>query len=214
NEFLKEKITDNVNTELKLMFISKMDSVTHNNIVTSENRGSAIKEALLTDIKVVIKKLVNIGINLSQDIFVYHILFKLPDNLQILKQQLMHSDKTSTESTLITQSALVSTKNQRRAKGNHSVDLCWHLHPEKAPDRWQEAQEKWQVDKNKSNINYCLSLVTLWTAINDPKISIVLNSGASAHIFNDNQFFDKLELGGKDVLNRGKNEGNLMKECI
>lgn len=105
-------LTTEVNAELKLLIISKMDIVTHNNIVTAENRGSAkllwkaiterfassqasnraqifneflyVKfredaiKAFVTDIKVTIKKLVNVGINLPQDILAYLILFKFP----------------------------------------------------------------------------------------------------------------------------------------
>lgn len=56
---------------------------------------------------------------------------------------------------------------------NHSVDLCWHLHPEKAPEWGKEAQAKWQADKNKSNFNYYLLLVMLWMEINDTKFNIV-----------------------------------------
>ncbi|KNE95326.1 hypothetical protein PSTG_11405 [Puccinia striiformis f. sp. tritici PST-78] len=107
-----------------------MDSLTHSNIVTTDNRGSAkalwkaIKdrfasdessnrarvfheflyvkfkedalESYITDIKVAIKKLVDVGIDLPQDILAYLILFKLPDSLQLLKRQIMHSDKALT----------------------------------------------------------------------------------------------------------------------
>jgi hypothetical protein len=92
------------NAELTLLIISKMDSVTHNNVVTADNCNSAQKlwafikeqfalsqasnqarifnnflyvkfqedlvEASVTDIKVAIKELVDVGIDLPQDIFV------------------------------------------------------------------------------------------------------------------------------------------------
>ncbi|OAV84877.1 hypothetical protein PTTG_30985, partial [Puccinia triticina 1-1 BBBD Race 1] len=207
-----------------------MDSVTHNNIVTADNRGSAkdlwkaIKdrfasdesanrarvfneflyvrfkedalEAFVTDIKVAIKKLVDVGIDLPQDILAYLILFKLPDNLQLLKRQIMHSDKNLTvqfvcnhltqfnnenraevkESSSSTQAALVSTRTQRpnqkggqgssgsnsskrctpgyhnpKQDANHTADSCWHLHSEKAPEWWRDAQAKWQASKNGDN---------------------------------------------------------------
>lgn len=142
-------------------------------------------EAFVTNIKVAIKKLVDVGIDLPQDILAYLILFKLPENLHLLKHQIMHSDKILTvqfvcnhliqfraevkEQASSTQAALVSTRNQKsnRIQGqkgnqeagggkrcttgyhnpkqdtNHSSDSCWHLHPDKAPDWWQEAQAKW-----------------------------------------------------------------------
>ncbi|POV99253.1 hypothetical protein PSHT_13735 [Puccinia striiformis] len=278
------------NAELKLLLISKMDSLTHSNIVTTDNRSSArllwraIKdrfasnessnrarvfneflyvryredalEAFVTDIKVAIKKLVDVGIDLPQDILAYLILFKLPESLQLLKRQIMHSDKTlnvqfvcnhltqfnnenraeTKESSATNQAALVSTRNQKsnrtnenrngqpgsgqsggskrcttgyhnpKLDQNHSADSCWHLHPDKAPDWWKEAQAKWQASKN---VNYYTSLITLWTENVNPKSRIVLDSGASAHIFNDTKFFSQLELGGSDVIRTGKKDATL-----
>ncbi|KNZ49312.1 hypothetical protein VP01_5096g1, partial [Puccinia sorghi] len=45
-----------------------------------------------------------------------------------------------------------------------------------------------------------MSLITLWIEAGDPKSRIILESGASAHIFNDRCFFKKLELGNLDVV--------------
>ncbi|KAI9608927.1 hypothetical protein H4Q26_005121 [Puccinia striiformis f. sp. tritici PST-130] len=78
--------------------------------------------------------------------------------------------------------------------------------PDKAPDWWQEAQAKWQANKN---VNYYMLLITLWTDSDSPRSKIVLNSGASAHIFNDTKFFDKLELGDRDVIRTGKKDATL-----
>ncbi|KAH9443964.1 hypothetical protein Pst134EB_033136 [Puccinia striiformis f. sp. tritici] len=273
-----------INAELKLLFISKIDSATHSNIVTTDNRSSAkalwkaIKdrfasdessnrarvfneflyvkfkedsiESFVTDIKVAIKKLVDVGIELPQDILAYLILFKLPDSLQLLKRQIMHSDKALTvqfvcnhltqfnnenraeikESSSSNQAASVSTRNQRsyrnndnrggqggpkrcttgyhnpKQDANHPSDECWHLHPDRAPEWWREAQAKWQASKN---VNYYMSLITLWTDTDNPRFKIILDSGASAHIFNDAKFFDKLELGDRDVIRTGKKDATL-----
>jgi hypothetical protein len=287
-------LASDLNAELKLLLISKMDSVTHNNIVTADNRGSArllwkaIKDrftssqssnrarifneflyvkfkeeaikAFVTDTKVSIKKLVDVGIDLPQDILAYLILFKFPDSLQLLKHQIMHSDKELTvefvcnhltqfnnenkaevkDASPSNQAALVSTKPKRsncsngneknssnssnattnnsgpkrctdgfhnpKQDGNHSADSCWHLHPEKAPEWWQEAQAKWKAEKN---VNYYMSLITLWIENGDPNSKIILDSGASAHIFNDKRFFDKLELKDCDVIRTGKQNATL-----
>ncbi|KAI7935382.1 hypothetical protein MJO28_016253 [Puccinia striiformis f. sp. tritici] len=163
-----------INTELKLLFISKIDSATHSNTVSAENWGSAkalwkaIKdrfasnessnrarvfndflyakfkedhfEVFVTDIKVAINKLVNVGIELPQDILAYLILFKLLDTLQLLKRQIMHSDKALTvqfvcnhltqfnnkncaetkEASSNNQAALISTRNQRSHRNNEN----------------------------------------------------------------------------------------------
>lgn len=88
---------------------------------------------------------------------------------------------------------------------NHSSDSCWHLHPDKAPDWWRESQEKWKNgNKNKSHVNYYLSLVTLWINNRDSKSKIILDSGASAHIFNDKRYFSKLNLQNLDSIKTGK----------
>ncbi|KNZ52978.1 hypothetical protein VP01_337g5 [Puccinia sorghi] len=50
-------------------------------------------ETFVTDIKVAIKKLVDVGIDLPQDILAYLVLFKLLSSMQTLKHQIMHSDK-------------------------------------------------------------------------------------------------------------------------
>ncbi|KNZ62461.1 hypothetical protein VP01_1267g2 [Puccinia sorghi] len=94
-------------TKLTLLIISKMDSVTHNNVESSQasNRARIFNdflylkfqedavESFVTDTKVAIKKLDDVGIDLPQDILAYLVLFKFPILLRILKRQIMHSDK-------------------------------------------------------------------------------------------------------------------------
>ncbi|KAI9601972.1 hypothetical protein KEM48_001261 [Puccinia striiformis f. sp. tritici PST-130] len=97
-------------------------------------------EVFVTDIKVAINKLVNVGIELPQDILAYLILFKLLDTLQLLKRQIMHSDKALTvqfvcnhltqfnnkncaetkEASSNNQAALISTRNQRSHRNNEN----------------------------------------------------------------------------------------------
>ncbi|KNZ54966.1 hypothetical protein VP01_2805g4 [Puccinia sorghi] len=286
------------NAELVMLLLSKMDSVTHNNVITADNRDSAQKiwrsikdrfassqssnrarifndflyvkfqedsvESFVTDIKVAIKKLVDVGIELPQDILAYLVLFKFPNSLQTLKRQIMHSDKeldvefvcnhliqfnnesraeSSQEKGLPTEAALFSSKNKVHSKnrasdksgnqqssskrcrdgyhnpkqdGNHSSDNCWHLHPEVAPEWWTESQAQWKAtqtqlraNKEKSKENYFISLLTLWIDSGDPKNRIILDSGASAHIFNDERFFESLQLGEFDFIKTGKQGATL-----
>ncbi|PLW49959.1 hypothetical protein PCASD_01262 [Puccinia coronata f. sp. avenae] len=84
---------------------------------------------------------------------------------------------------------------------NHTEDNCWHVHPEKAPKWWQEAQAKWKASKSD---NYFMLLVTLWIKNGDNRSKIFLDSGSSSHVFNDARFFDKLELKDLDVIKTGK----------
>ncbi|KNZ61392.1 hypothetical protein VP01_1406g1 [Puccinia sorghi] len=271
------------NAELKLLLISKMDSVTHNNVVTSDNRDSAkalwqsIKEQFassqssnrarvfnnflylvfrednieqfVTETKVAIKKLVDVGIDLPQDVLAYLILFKFPTTLHSLKRQVMHSDKElnvqfvcnhltqynneakaeTKEDPGTTDAALFSSKDKRKNNPqsgkskssnrctpnhhnpkqdeNHAADSCWHLHPDKAPDWWKEGQAKWKA--SKSETNYFMSLLTLWVEKGDNKSRIILDSGASAHIFNDKRFFSQLTLGMFEEIKTGKEDATL-----
>ncbi|KNZ57551.1 hypothetical protein VP01_2129g6 [Puccinia sorghi] len=286
--------------ELVMLLLSKMDSVTHNNVVTAENRDSAQKiwlsmikerfassqssnrarmfndflyvkfqedsvESFVTDIKVAIKKLVDVGIELPQDILAYLILFKFPNSLQTLKRQIMHSDKeldveyvcnhliqfnnesraeSSREKGSTTEAALFSSKGKASGKSqgsdrtgssqnnsskrcrngfhnpkqdeNHSSNNCWHLHPETAPDWWKESQAQWKAtqaqskgSKDKSKENYFISLLTRWIETGDPKHRIILDSGATAHIFNDTRFFESLNLKQSDCIKTGKQGATL-----
>ncbi|KNZ60951.1 hypothetical protein VP01_1477g3 [Puccinia sorghi] len=263
------------NAELTMLLLSKMDSVTHQNVVTADNSESAQKiwssikerfassqssnrarmfndflyvkfqedaiETFVTDIKVSIKKLVDVGIELPQDILAYLVLFKFPNSLQSLKRQIMHSDKDLTvkfeTSSKPTEAALFNSKGKSsKASGNerldgpnssskstrcktgfhnpkqdknHSSDNCWHLHPEIAPDWWRESQEQWKANKGKEKTNYFMSLLTLWIESGDPKSRIILDSGASAHIFNDERFFEYLEFGEFDVIKTGKHNATM-----
>ncbi|KNZ52358.1 hypothetical protein VP01_3604g1 [Puccinia sorghi] len=271
------------NAELKLLLISKMDSVTHSNVVTAENRDSAkalwnsIKEQFassqssnqarvfnnflyqvfreenikqfVTKTKVAIKKLVDEGIDLPQDVLAYLILFKFLATLHSLKQQVMHSEKDLTvhfvcnhltqynkeakaetkEDSVTTDAALYSNKDKRKKKSkpgksktlarcthnyhnpkqdeNHKASSCWHLHPDKAPDWWKKEQAKWKASKSESN--YFMSLLTLWVEKGDNKLRIILDSGALAHIFNDEQFFSQITKGDFEVIKTGKENATL-----
>ncbi|KNZ59434.1 hypothetical protein VP01_1730g4 [Puccinia sorghi] len=277
-------LTDDENDELKLLLIAKMDSVTHNNVVTTDNSNSAKKlwsaikerfassqasnrarifndflylsfkedavESFITSVRVAMKKLVDVGIDLPKDVLAYLILFKFPPTLNTLKRQLMHTDKnltaefvcdhltqfnnetraesndtTSTKAVLFTgkQNKQNSSKknnnqlksSQRCTEGfhnpkqddNHSSDTCWHLHPDRAPDWWKESQAKWKANKDKTQTgqaNYYMSLVTLWINQGDAGSRLILDSGASAHIFNDKRYFSKLNLKDLDVIKTGK----------
>ncbi|KNZ62497.1 hypothetical protein VP01_1263g6 [Puccinia sorghi] len=286
-------LSNDENVELKLLLISKMDSVTHNNVINAENRTSAkeiwksIKErfassqssnrarifkdflylnfkedavdTFITEVRIAIKKMIDVGIDLPQDILAYLILFKFPTSLQPLKRQIMHSDKDlkvefvcnhltqfnneakaeTRESTSTTEAAFFSGKKEKfnrtmRSSGNqgsggnlkkdsrctegfhnpkqdqnHKSDSCWHLHPEKAPDWWRESQDKWKASKDKREVNYYMSLVLLWINHGEEKSKIILNSGASAHIFNDEKYFSSLQLKDCDVIKTGKASATL-----
>ncbi|KNZ58905.1 hypothetical protein VP01_1836g6 [Puccinia sorghi] len=206
-------------------------SVTHNNVdhfasLQASNRAQIFNEFLyikfkeetvetfIMEVKFSIKKLVDVGIDLPQDILAYLILFKFPDLMQALKRQVMHSDKELTVEFKF-QKAESSGNVGKRCKtryhnpkqnSNHDADSCWHLHPERAPEWWRDAQAKWEASKRT---NYFMSLVTLWIESGSHDSKIILDSGSSSHIFNDPRFFEHLELGDLNVMRTGKKDANL-----
>ncbi|KNZ63110.1 hypothetical protein VP01_11879g1, partial [Puccinia sorghi] len=178
--------------------------------------------------RVAIKKMINVGIDLPQDILAYLVLFKFPSSLQPLKRQIMHSDKDlkvefvcnhltqfnneskaeTREPGSLADAALYAGKNEsfnqsmrplntnrnigpgnnskkesRCTNGyhnpkqdqNHKSNACWHLHPDRAPDWWRESQERWKATKDKKEVNYYISLVSLWINNGDPKSRIILD---------------------------------------
>lgn len=206
-------------------------------------------EDFVTEAKVLIKRMLEVGIDLPQDILAYLILFKFPDGLQLLKKQLMHSDKELSVEFICnhliqhsnehraerregaSEAALATTWAQPRPRappnqgpplnhqpsgrsyprcsnGRHNPRLdhshtqaeCWHENPSAAPDWWRSGRRK----GDKSNTNYFLSLISLWIDAGDPRSRLILDSGSSAHVFNDRSFFSSLALGDFDVIKTGK----------
>ena len=140
-------------TELRLLILSKMDTLTHNNVVTADNRNSAkalwraIKDqfaslqssnrarvfnsflyltfseedvgSFITEVRVGMKRLVEVGIELPDDVLAYLVLFKFPSSLQPLRQQLMHSDKPLTAAFVCDH--LTQLDNEARAEKKDST---------------------------------------------------------------------------------------------
>ncbi|MBW0464969.1 hypothetical protein O181_004684 [Austropuccinia psidii MF-1] len=68
----------------------------------------------------------------------------------------------------------------------HGPEKCWQLHPELKPERQQKDKEK------KVNFTIARALFTHESRKRDTSITIVLDTGASNHMFNDKSFFEKL----------------------
>ncbi|KNZ51776.1 hypothetical protein VP01_3817g2 [Puccinia sorghi] len=213
-----------------------MDSVTHNNVINSENRNSAkemwrsIKErfassqssnraqifneflyltfkedtieSFITDVRISIKKMVDFN-NESKA--------KTRDTTS--NEAALYAGKNEKfNRTMRNAKSSQSSKGSRCTEGyhnpkqdsNHNSDSCWHLHPDKAPEWWRENQDKWKNGKDKGQVNYYMSLVTLWINHGEAKSRLILDSGASAHIFNDRRYFSKLELKELNSIKTGK----------
>ncbi|KNZ58951.1 hypothetical protein VP01_1827g1 [Puccinia sorghi] len=57
--------------------------------------------------------------------------------------------------------------------------------------------------------NYFMLLLTLWIESGDSDSRIILDSGASGHIFNDLKFFVHVEMGDFDIIKTGKKDATL-----
>ncbi|PLW23098.1 hypothetical protein PCASD_10533 [Puccinia coronata f. sp. avenae] len=110
----------------------------------------------------------------------------------------------------------VEGQHNPKQEGNHKADSCWNLHPERAPEWWRENQAKWKESKAKKKApsNYFLLLLMLWVNHGDQNLCLILDSGASAHIFNHANFFSHLELGDFLVLKTGKAEATLPSDYL
>ncbi|KNZ55732.1 hypothetical protein VP01_2599g1 [Puccinia sorghi] len=74
-------------------------------------------------------------------------------------------------------------------------------------DWWRESQVKWKANKEKpqnSQANHYMLLLTLWINHGKTDSQLILDSGASAHDFNDKQFSSKLDLGSFNLIKTRK----------
>lgn len=123
--------------------------------------------------------------------------------------------------------ALVSGKNRFKSQSNsrcvegyhnpkqdknHLESECFHLHPEKAPEWWRDNQAKWrEKQKSKSESAHYHAFVTDWI---ESKVTlsqnILMDSGASAHFFNNKRFFSELiKSNNEEHISMGKDRTNL-----
>ncbi|MBW0552127.1 hypothetical protein O181_091842 [Austropuccinia psidii MF-1] len=65
----------------------------------------------------------------------------------------------------------------------HSPDKCWQLHPELKPRRKRKEKEQ------KTNFTIACALFTKNAKTSNPMLTIVLDTGASNHMFNNKNFF-------------------------
>lgn len=264
--------------EVRVIILSKIDSITHTNVVTPENINSAkllwksIKERFalsqtanqaqifnkflyqefrtedipfITQTKISIKKMADVGIDLPDDIVAYLLLFKFPPQLHLLRQQIMHSDKEITVDLVLNhltqlnnkkkskiskskshKTALITSerqkpsvpKDQRCRKGfhnpkskDHPEERCWHKYKNLAPDWWKEAQAKWRAQFNHKDreVAHYHALVTTWIENISTDYRIILDSGASCHMFNSKAYFTELNKEIGDSISTGKEGANL-----
>ncbi|KNZ56716.1 hypothetical protein VP01_2338g5 [Puccinia sorghi] len=226
------------NAELVMLLLSKMDNFAQriwllikelfalsqysnrarmfNNFLYVKFQEDAV-ELFVTDIKVAIKKLVDIGIELPQDILAYLALFKFPNSLQrrhLEKRELplqrhyfpqkinhLERDKEAIE-TMVKPipvrdvAADITIQSKTRTTAVTTAGIC-------IPKLLRIG------GKEKPKENYSMSLLTRWIESGDQKHRIILDSGASVHLFNDVMFFKHLELRDSDYIKTRKQGATL-----
>ncbi|MBW0552306.1 hypothetical protein O181_092021 [Austropuccinia psidii MF-1] len=81
-------------------------------------------------------------------------------------------------------------------------ERCWQLHPKKRPDRYQK----------DTKTNYTLARVLLTIdkdAIQGDVLNVVLDTGASDHMFNDKSFFSSLNKISNSTISMGCDSSSL-----
>lgn len=93
-------------------------------------------------------------------------------------------------------------------------DKCWHKHKHLAPDWWKEAQANWRAQFNSNSkgkeVAHYHSLLTTWIEEINSHNQIILDSGASFHMFNSASFFIDLTPCSEDEsISTGKEGAKL-----
>ncbi|MBW0564191.1 hypothetical protein O181_103906 [Austropuccinia psidii MF-1] len=85
---------------------------------------------------------------------------------------------------------------------NHSPEKYWQLHPEKRPDRYQRDA--------KTNYTFARALLTVDKTLTEGDVlNVVLDKGASDHMFNDRSFFLSLNKIRHSTISTGCDSSSL-----
>ncbi|MBW0524910.1 hypothetical protein O181_064625 [Austropuccinia psidii MF-1] len=85
---------------------------------------------------------------------------------------------------------------------SHPPERCWQLHPKKCPDRYQK--------DTKTNYTFAQALLTIdKDAIQGDVLNVVLDTGASDHMFNDKRFFFSLNKINNSTISMGCDSSSL-----
>lgn len=143
--------------------------------------------------------------------------------------QLENKTKVKSKETKLSNTALISSHPPKKPvpaefrcrrgyhnpqSPNHPKSKCWHLHEHIAPDWWKESQAQWRAQLNTHSkakeVAHYVALLTTWIKEVNPLNKIIINSGASCHMFNSPLFFSQLNhLSSDDFINTGKEGARL-----
>ncbi|MBW0484980.1 hypothetical protein O181_024695 [Austropuccinia psidii MF-1] len=86
---------------------------------------------------------------------------------------------------------------------NHPVERCWQLHQELCPEKYNKEP------RVNLTISHALMTYSHMHCKKGDKLIVVLDTGASNHMFNDKHFFDDLKYGTNMPISTGCNKSTL-----
>ncbi|MBW0510313.1 hypothetical protein O181_050028 [Austropuccinia psidii MF-1] len=169
----------------------------------------------ITNTQKCLSDIASVGIAVEEEILAFSILTKLPEEfhsliekvtlnaetqgnpdaiLNVLHEASLKEEALSTDTTR----ALILKKDNFPSKlvhycsnskhnprvTTHGPEKCWQLHPELKPERRQKDKEQ------KANFTIARALFTHESRETNTSITIVLDTGASNHMFNNKSFFE------------------------
>ncbi|MBW0536621.1 hypothetical protein O181_076336 [Austropuccinia psidii MF-1] len=173
----------------------------------------------ITNTQKCLSNIESVGINVEEEILAFSILTKLPDELHSLIEKVtLNADTQGNPNAILnvlheatlkeealstdTTRALILKKDSFPSKiinhcingkhnplvTTHKPEKCWQLHPELRPEKRRKEKEQ------KVNFTIAQALFTRESKETNQSITIVLDTGASNHMFNNKLFFKTLHL--------------------
>ncbi|MBW0537624.1 hypothetical protein O181_077339 [Austropuccinia psidii MF-1] len=189
----------------------------------------------ITNTQKCLSDIASVGINVEEEILAFSILTKLPDEFHSLIEKVtLNADTQGNPDAILnvlheatlkeealsmdTTRALILKKDTFPSKiihycssgkhnplvTTHKAEKCWQLHPELRPER--RCKEKEQ----KVNFTIARALFTCESRKTNQSITIVLDTGASNHMFNNKSFFETLYLNQQTKVATGCDKSTLI----
>ncbi|MBW0515471.1 hypothetical protein O181_055186 [Austropuccinia psidii MF-1] len=193
-------------------------------------------QSFISELRQSLNKIKTVGIKVGIKMLAFAILTKLPDDFKSLIEKVMLNTKNqgSPDAILnllhdaaLKEEALKSPiefnmdsrmalnretfklktihycrNGHQNPLASHPPEKCWQLHPKKHPDRYQK--------DTKTNYTFAQALLTIEkTSIQGDVLNVLLDTGASDHMFNDKSFFLSLNKMKNSTISTGCDSSSL-----
>ncbi|MBW0548569.1 hypothetical protein O181_088284 [Austropuccinia psidii MF-1] len=216
----------NANIETQARIWSRFSKITSNGNLRS----------FISKLRQSLNKIKTVGIKAGIKTLAFAILTKLPNNFNSLIEKvtlntktqgspdailnLLHdadlkeeAEKSSIESNIDSRMALnrenfklktihYCSNGRHNPLASHPSENCWQLHPKKHPEKYQR--------DTKTNYTFVRALLTIDRPSRQGDVlNVVLDTGASDHMFNDKSFFSSLNKRKDSTISTGCNSSSL-----